>query len=138
MSEKKMTGDANALIGPSGLFDGNKPSFETSPAAPEMFVAKGSKDLEIVLPRAVIEGAVRKLIEVTGARDYHDAMELVWFKSDPKSDPGTRESVSMLLTLYRSARDGNVRPPISLEDLYAEKYNEIVSKDRCFTGNPAP
>lgn len=92
---------------------------------PETFVARQAENFEIVLPRSKIEEAIKKLAEVTNAPGYHDAMELVWFKFDPNKDADIRSLVSMLLTLYRCTLDGNVRPPLDLEELYARTYEEM-------------
>jgi len=78
---------------------------------------------------------MKKLAEATNAPSYHDAMELVWFKFDPNGDSDMRACVSMLLTLYRCTLDGNVRPPLSLEELYARTYNEMDVEQGNFPGS---
>lgn len=127
MSENNTTHGVNSPACPPGPRIEDGPSSETPPFAPETFIARGSGDFEIVLPRTLIDEATGKLIDITGTPDFHDAMELVWFKADPENGPAVRELVSMLLTLYRCSRDGNVRPPVDLEALYAEKYREMAS-----------
>lgn len=92
---------------------------------PETFVARQCEDFEIVLPRSKIEEAMKKLAEATNAPGYHDAMELIWFKFDPNGDADMRARVSMLLTLYRCALDGNVRPSLDLEELYTRTYKQM-------------
>lgn len=138
MSKSKTAPDGNApSVSPGSSGEGGT-SAERPPAVPETFVARGSGDFEIVLPRVIIEEALGKLMETTGAPEFHDAMELVWFKSDPERNPGVRELVSMLLTLYRCSLDGNVKPPVNLEELYAEKYRGTVLEGRRAPGNMAP
>ncbi|MBP7528352.1 MAG: hypothetical protein KA801_10520 [Syntrophorhabdaceae bacterium] len=104
----------------------------------QTFVARQSENFEIVLPRAKIEEAVRRLAEATSAPRFHDAMELVWFKFDPNGDNELRASVSMLLTLYRCTLDGNVRPPLDLEELYARTYNKVDMDCGCSPAGPTP
>ena len=91
----------------------------------ENFVARQSDNFEIVLPRTRIEDALKKLAETTMAPVFRDAMELIWFKFDPNQDSDMKNDVSMLLTLHRCILDGNVKPPLSLEELYTEIYQDM-------------
>ena len=91
----------------------------------ENFVARQPDNFEVVLPRTQIEDALKKLAETTRAPVFRDAMELVWFKFDPNTDANTKNCVSMLLTLYRCILDGNVKPPLSLEELYSDIYQNM-------------
>ncbi|MDD3845065.1 MAG: hypothetical protein PHC90_01750 [Syntrophorhabdaceae bacterium] len=104
----------------------------------ETFVARRSEDFEIVLPRSMIQKALKQLAASTNAPAFQDAMELVWFKFDPNVDAGTRDCVSMLLTLYRCTLDGNVRPPLDLEDLYERTYNTMEAEYGSFPNDPTP
>ncbi len=104
---------------------------------PETFVARRSEQFEVVLPLQVIEKALEQLARATNAQGFQDAMELVWFKFDPGADKGMRDCVSMLLTLYRCALDGNVRPPLDLEDLYERTHHEMKARYGDFPNGPA-
>jgi hypothetical protein len=89
---------------------------------PETFVAARPEEFEVILPRSTIERALKQLADATCAPSFQDAMELVWFKFDPNSNRTMRECVSMLLTLYRHALDGNVKPHLDLEEFYERMY----------------
>jgi len=104
----------------------------------QTFVARQSENFDIVLPRAKIEEAVRRLAEATSAPRFHDAMELVWFKFDSNGGNKLRASASMLLTLYRCTLDGNVRPPLDLEELYARTYNRMYVDCGSSPAGPRP
>jgi hypothetical protein len=95
---------------------------------PDAFVARRSEGFEIVLPRAAVERAARRLAAATNAAGFHDAMELAWFRFDPNVDREMLDCVSMLLTLYRCSLDGNVRPALDLEELYEHAFNEIEAE----------
>ena len=95
---------------------------------PDAFIAKRSEGFEIILPRTAIVRAARQLAEATNAAGFHDAMELAWFKFDPHTNREMLDCVSMLLTLYRSALDGNIRPPLDLEELYGHAFNEMEAQ----------
>lgn len=94
-------------------------------ATSDNFVARQSDNFEIVLPRTKIEEALKKLAEMTSAPAFQDAMELVWFKFDPNTDADMKNCISMLLTLHRCILDGNVKPPLSLEELYTNIYQDM-------------
>ncbi len=138
MPKDNMDHNVNLPASPPGPCIENGPDHGAPPVSPEAFIARGSGVFELVLPRTLIDEAAGKLMDITGTPDFHDAMELVWFKADPENDPGVREMVSMLLTLYRCSRDGNVRPPVDLEALYAEKYRGMASGNRHSPGMGAP
>ncbi len=95
---------------------------------PDAFVARRSEGFEIVLPRRTIERAARRLAEATNAASFHDAMELSWFRFDPKTNKEMVDCVSMLLTLYRCSLDGNVRPALNLEELYGRAFNKTKTE----------
>jgi hypothetical protein len=40
------------------------------------------------------------------------------------------DCVSILLTLYRCALDGNIRPPLDLEELYGHTFSEMEAAHR--------
>lgn len=105
---------------------------------PDAFVARRSEGFEIVLPRAAIERAARRLAEATNAACFHDAMELAWFRFDPGADREMLDCVSMLLTLYRSSLDGNVRPSLDLEELYGRAYSEMATEHGSLADERAP
>jgi len=105
---------------------------------PETFVARKSEDFEIFLTRSMIEKAAGQLARATNTPGFHDAMELVWFKFDHNVNKEMRDCVSMLLTLYRCALDGNVRPPLDLEEIYERTYKEMEAEYGNRPNGPKP
>lgn len=77
-----------------------------------------SVNLQISLKK--IEGALEMLAATTRERNFGDAMEVIWFSFDPKRDHETFDDMSMLTTLMRATLDGNVKPPVDLDELYQE------------------
>lgn len=90
---------------------------------------KGSvvvRSLKIEISGESIEKSIDSLAASTGAPDFNDAMELVWFNFNPKKDNEMMGQMSLLDTLRRATLDGSVRPPIDLEDLYQERYQMLT------------
>lgn len=99
--------------------DGQK---RISPGPGEDIVVK-SVNLQISLEK--ITGALEILADKTGERNFTDAMEVIWFSFDPKRDKDTFDRMSMLTTLMRATLDGNVRPPVDLDELYQDCYQKL-------------
>lgn len=76
----------------------------------------------VLVPTSELYNSLITLHMLTGAKTFSDAVEVVWFKFDPRKDRQARERCSLLTTVWRAARDGNVKPPFDLE----EEYEKLV------------
>jgi hypothetical protein len=75
------------------------------------------------ISRQELTDAMKRLYELTNADKFSIAANLVWYKFDPGKDKRTADMVSMITTLYRCAKDGSIKPPVDLDEFYAEVNN---------------
>jgi hypothetical protein len=81
--------------------------------------------LKISIPVRKIKDALIFLKKQTKVSSFSDAMTLIYFKNLSREE---NESVSMLITLWRAWKDGEIEPTIDLESMYAEcEQIEIMS-----------
>lgn len=73
--------------------------------------------LKISIPVKKIKDALIFLKKQTKVSSFSDAMTLIYFKELSREES---ESISMLITLWRAWKDGEIEPPIDLENMYAE------------------
>jgi hypothetical protein len=71
------------------------------------------------ISRQELTDAMQTLHKLTNADKFSTAVNLVWYKIDPK-DRQTNEQMSMITTLYRCTLDGTVKPPVDLDEYYRE------------------
>ncbi|MDA8338677.1 MAG: hypothetical protein M0Z70_05190 [Nitrospiraceae bacterium] len=71
----------------------------------------------LTISRAELTRAMQKLHQLTGQDRLHNAFNLIWYK---KMDIATAETMGMITTLYRCAKDGTVKPPVDLDEFYRE------------------
>ncbi|MBE0427622.1 MAG: hypothetical protein IBX72_13380 [Nitrospirae bacterium] len=72
--------------------------------------------LKISIPVRKIKDALIFLKKQTKVSSFSDAMTLIYFKNLSREE---NESVSMLITLWRAWKDGEIEPTIDLESMYA-------------------
>lgn len=71
--------------------------------------------LRIAVPFTKIRNALIFLKEQTKAEELDDAMSLVYYKDISKAE---QANISLVVTLWRAWKDGEVEPLINIEELY--------------------
>jgi hypothetical protein len=79
------------------------------------------------ISRQELTEAMQTLHKLTNADKFSTAVNLVWYKFDPK-DRQTNEQMSMITTLYRCTLDGTVKPPVDLDEYY-EQVNGLSNNN---------
>jgi len=73
--------------------------------------------LKINIPIESIMSALKFLKYHTRVSSFSDAMTLIHFKDLTREES---EHVSMLVTLWRAWKDGEIEPPIDIEAVFSE------------------
>lgn len=75
--------------------------------------------IQIEMPIKRIESALVWLEETTKAKTLDEALGIVWSKIGPVHSRKYAEMAGMITTVLRAAREGNVSPPLNIEEWYA-------------------
>lgn len=85
--------------------------------------------LKVSVPIDRVIGAMRFLKNSTKVSSFHSAMALIHFKDLSEKE---QEDISLLITIWRAWKDGEVEPEFDIERIYS---SELDSPHFLFSSN---